>query len=903
MKLITALALAWLPHGIDAAEPMEADPLPGQIVVDPDDPRWLKRHGESHVFICGPGDPEDFLYHGTRNPDGTRSGDQVELIDKLVAHGGNCIYMQAVRTHGGDARDDHAHNPFIDSDPAKGLDEQILDQWEEWFTRMDRNGIIIYFLFYDDGSRIWDTGDEVGAEERAFFERIVRRFRHHKNLIWLVSEESEEKYSHARVQALAGIIRETDTHGHPIGNHHLSGTRFKAWEPGGALDHFSMQLTLAGARAHAGAVEAFQNAEGRYQVIYSESTAAPTDPDGMRRHAWAVAMAGVMPMLLHMDIASTPAVLLEQCRHLQEFFEATDFYTMEPHDDLAHAGTTCVLADPGRSYIVYSDQPGGKLGLEALPAGRCVVTWLDCLSGATRTEQHAFTQPGDRAFARPSTFGAECAAWIWFPDIRSGRGDRLASDAATTSPLISHENEPPVVEDRELTTRSGAELYIQLRFTDADGPGPYSYTIVRPPRHGVLTGDNNDRTYAPNAGFTGTDEFVWKVDDGQAGSPTATVTILVEAGANDAPDATSYFPPPESRGGWRTLDTAEDARRIGGMDPEKLEELRQWLIESDERDFAADVIRNGYIVLEVERGNSAKTDARRVASVSKAVCATVLAIASEMSRQGRTPRKMSFDDPAFEFIPWAHPLSDPRKAQITVRQLFNHTSGICPEAIRAKNGGTWEYILGHSGDPKTEKLAFDPGQGCGYSTHAFHHASLVCENVTGLPYDEFAIKHLFEPIGCERWWFQFFDGKEIGRHPSHALGMPARDLARIAYCMLRGGRWGERQVIPKWFIDGIATPQTPRGLEEMRRGRDSASYAEAWELPMWLTDKTAPGRGVVPGDARFKRGSGGQFIAYVPGLDLVITRQTGGSGQWQYDEYLLRACAAVLRSGDAILQE
>jgi hypothetical protein len=31
----------------------------------------------------------------------------------------------------------------------------------------------------------------------------------------------------------------------------------------------------------------------------------------------------------------------------------------------------------------------------------------------------------------------------------------------------------------------------------------------------------------------------------------------------------------------------------------------------------------------------------------------------------------------------------------------------------------------------------------------------------------------------------------------------------------------------------------------------------------------------------------------VPSLDLVIARQTGVSGQWQYDEYLRRACAAV----------
>ena len=81
------------------------------------------------------------------------------------------------------------------------------------------------------------------------------------------------------------------------------------------------------------------------------------------------------------------------------------------------------------------------------------------------------------------------------------------------------------------------------------------------------------------------------------------------------------------------------------MDPAKLARSAQWLLAIDNRNFAAVVIRHGYIVLEVERGNSAKTDTRRVASVSKAVCATVLAIASEQSQQGLTPRKMTFDDP------------------------------------------------------------------------------------------------------------------------------------------------------------------------------------------------------------------------------------------------------------------
>jgi len=358
----------------------------------------------------------------------------------------------------------------------------------------------------------------------------------------------------------------------------------------------------------------------------------------------------------------------------------------------------------------------------------------------------------------------------------------------------------------------------------------------------------------------------------------------------------AYFPPPESQGGWRKLGDPDDIRRLGGMDPGKLDDLRQWLLESDDRGFAAVVIRNGCIVLEVERSNSSKTDSRRVASVSKAICATVLAIASEQSRQGKTPKKMSFDDAAFDFIPWAKPLSDPRKAKITVKQLLNHTSGICPEATGAQNDGTWQYIFGHSGDERTAKLAFDPGTACGYSTHALAHAALVCEYVTGKPYDEFAVEALFKPIGCEHWWFQYYDGgEEIGRHPSHGMGMPARDLARIAYCMMRNGGWGDKQVIPKWFVEQTARPTHNVTTLEMRFKLPAQIFSHGWELPAMLTGEggTPSGEG-IPADARYKPGSGGQLIAFVPSLDLVVTRQTGSSGDWQYAEYLRRACAAAI---------
>ena len=64
---------------------LHAEPLPGQIIVDPENASWLvynrdrDKNGKlDPFFMCGPGDPEEFLYRGTRNPDGTRNGDQVD---------------------------------------------------------------------------------------------------------------------------------------------------------------------------------------------------------------------------------------------------------------------------------------------------------------------------------------------------------------------------------------------------------------------------------------------------------------------------------------------------------------------------------------------------------------------------------------------------------------------------------------------------------------------------------------------------------------------------------------------------------------------------------------------------------------------------------------------------------
>jgi CubicO group peptidase (beta-lactamase class C family) len=374
--------------------------------------------------------------------------------------------------------------------------------------------------------------------------------------------------------------------------------------------------------------------------------------------------------------------------------------------------------------------------------------------------------------------------------------------------------------------------------------------------------------------------------------------VVQPATAMAGSPAPDYFPPPESQGGWRTLENPGDIRRLAGMDPAKLEDLRQWLLKSDDRPFGAVVIRHGYIVLEVVRDHSSVTNTRNMASCAKAVCATVLAIAAEESQKGNTPRRMTFDDPAFDFIPWAQPLSDPRKGKIKVKQLLNHTSGITPEGYGIGNKQSWEYILGHGGDGKTTNLFFDPGTTLEYSTHALDHAALVCENVTGKPYDQYCIEHLLKPLGVERWWFEILKGDaQHGDHASHTMGLPAREMARIAYCLLRDGRWREKQVVPRWFVEQTAAPtHSVTGVTPKSFGRDARSWSHGWELP--ALEGGAQARD-IPLDTRYKPGSGGQLISFIPSLDLVLSRQTGKWGEWEFEEYVRRAAAAVLPKADS----
>lgn len=398
--------------------------LQGSLIPYTENPAWLIYENGDPFFLCGAGNPEGFLYRGKRNLDGTRNGDQKDLIAKLASTGTNGIYMQMVRSHGGDAccdgtLDGDKANPFIDGNTSSRLDEDILNQWENWFTEMDNHGIVIYLFFYDDNIQVSNTigwhlqkNGELNPQEKYYIESIVNRFKHHKHLIWVVMEEVEEMGDDyiEHTKKIAETIKQADTYNHPVAVHKLEGLNFSEFAEDQNIDQFAIQYKVSTPEAnHQAMIDATNIASGRYNLNFAE-------PDDVAVHnkstLWPIVMGGAYVMPIQWDIASTPIDELQDCGKIVSFMEKTDFNTMAPHDELAYAGSKYVLANPGKSYIAYASVLRGNIGIKNMQSGIYDLKWMDIPSGTMVNEMKINLVEGDKTFEVPENIGNELVVYI-----------------------------------------------------------------------------------------------------------------------------------------------------------------------------------------------------------------------------------------------------------------------------------------------------------------------------------------------------------------------------------------------------------------------------------------------------------------------------------------------------------
>ncbi len=178
------------------------------------------------------------------------------------------------------------------------------------------------------------------------------------------------------------------------------------------------------------------------------------------------------------------------------------------------------------------------------------------------------------------------------------------------------------------------------------------------------------------------------------------------APAGTTASLSSYFPPPETSGGWRKT---TDASQIAGMgiDAAKLATLGSYLVALPSENYntgvsgynstdkGAIVIKNGWIVGEYYNQPSAATGVYYLASNGKTFSMLLAGrMAKDFTQFGFNLQSRLYDT---RWLSQGFPLTDSRKANITFDQVFRHESGMIPEiedaiapsAVQTKAG--WNF--------------------------------------------------------------------------------------------------------------------------------------------------------------------------------------------------------------------
>ena len=301
-----------------------------------------------------------------------------------------------------------------------------------------------------------------------------------------------------------------------------------------------------------------------------------------------------------------------------------------------------------------------------------------------------------------------------------------------------------------------------------------------------------------------------------------------------------------------------------------------------------------------------RTDIFRIASQSKAITSTAVMMLWEEG-------KLELDDPIAKYIPEfkdakilktfnaadSSYTTEPAKSQPTIRHLLTHTSGVDYAVIGSPDG---RAIYAKAGIPSgiggpgskicdkmrvlgTLPLKHEPGAEFTYAL-GLDVLGCVVELVSGMPYDQFLRKRIFDPLGMKDTWFylpqdrqarlvtlhggkdgktvvwkdKIFDGidpdypKSAGTYFSGGGGMSStiEDYARFLQMYLNKGELNGARLLSPKTVELILTEQWPKegfgvglafGLEtagndwQSPRTQGSFSWGGAFNTVYWADPK------------------------------------------------------------------
>jgi CubicO group peptidase (beta-lactamase class C family) len=359
--------------------------------------------------------------------------------------------------------------------------------------------------------------------------------------------------------------------------------------------------------------------------------------------------------------------------------------------------------------------------------------------------------------------------------------------------------------------------------------------------------------------------------------------------------AETYTPPPESAGGWRACQNDEQVRSLAGMDPQRLNLIRDQQLQIFAGPWSIVIIRHGYLVAEWFGVPTMPHTTFDVWSCTKSATGVAFGLLLDDSRHHKLPHdaQITLDTPVYDFVPEGRPLSDPEKQKIKLRNTLTMTSSI-PGESRGLIGlavapGSGEYELALGKEPNrfgisAAKLTGEPGTVWDYSDAAFAHLSLFFAHATGQEIAEYMKQRVFDPIGIEdvSWDRQGGSG-HIGPHTNahSGLHLSARDFARLGYLLAHDGQWQDKQIVPQWWI------QTATRSSQQLNPSYGYTFWVNTDGVLWPT---------APRDAFAFRGYGANRCYVVPSLDLVVVRIGDAPPNWGEESLLPAVLAAIIDS-------
>jgi CubicO group peptidase (beta-lactamase class C family) len=353
---------------------------------------------------------------------------------------------------------------------------------------------------------------------------------------------------------------------------------------------------------------------------------------------------------------------------------------------------------------------------------------------------------------------------------------------------------------------------------------------------------------------------------------TIVVSLLAGCGGPSAGDLAAIDYTPLVREDWE-VSTPEEQ----GLDPDLV--ARMYYDASEiETIYSLLVIKNGYLVAEDYFNAGSIDELGKRASVTKSYTSALVGIALDRGYIDSIDQKM------LEFFPdIADQIKDPRKEQITIRNMLEMRSGYPSEE---HNAAAWEIMW--SGDYLDAiadlPLSADPGTRFQYSNLTAHWTGIIAARASGMDLMALGNKYLFGPLGVTPGedWLRDVDGYYIG---GGDILFTSRDMARFGQLYLDGGEYNGQQIVSAdWVRDSLQT-YTANEFEVTSIGQfKNMGYGY-----MWWSAKV--------GDryVSFAWGHGGQLIVLDHVNDMVVVTTADPFwgkdthfDAWKYEEAIIK---------------